>query len=95
MTLPFDHTHDLGFSRSGSEIALSQEWGGWLTWNAKDLSHSFMTMSLTSVNMVGWADVPDSDWGDFGMPSTYLVLSCSFQNRLLLTKVMQKVKVRG
>ena len=24
-----------------------------------------MTMILTSVTMVGWADVPDSDWGDF------------------------------
>ena len=22
-------------------------------------------MILTSVTMVGWADVPDSDWGDF------------------------------
>ena len=34
MTLPFDHTHDryLGFSRSGSEIALSQERDGRLTW---------------------------------------------------------------
>ena len=25
-----------------------------------------MIMILTSVTMVGWADVPDSDWGDFG-----------------------------
>ena len=67
MTLPFDHTHDfdLGVSRSESEIALSQEWGGRLTWNEKDLSHPFMTMILTSVTMVGWADVPDSDRGDF------------------------------
>ena len=24
-----------------------------------------MTMILTSVTMVGWADVPDSDWGYF------------------------------
>ena len=67
MTLPFDHAHDLdlGVSRSESEIALSQEWGGRLTWNEKDLSHPFMTMILTSVTMVGWADVPDSDRGDF------------------------------
>ena len=68
MTLPFDHTHDLDFgveiSRSESEIALSQEWDGQLTWNEKDVSHPFMTMILTSVTM-GWADVPDSDWGDF------------------------------
>ena len=69
MTLPFDHPHDLDLaveiSRSESEIALSQEWDGWLTWNEKDVSHPFMTMILTSVTMVGWADVPDSDWGDF------------------------------
>ena len=69
MTLPFDHTHDLDLgveiSRSESEIALSQKWGGRLTWKVKDVSHPFMTMILTSVTMVGWADVPDSDWGDF------------------------------
>ena len=37
MTLPFDHTHDLdlGVSRSKSEIALSQKWGGRLTMNEK------------------------------------------------------------
>ena len=65
MTLPFDHTHDLDpgveIARSESEIALSQEWDGWLTWNEKDVSHPFMTMILTSMTMVGWADVPDSD----------------------------------
>ena len=62
MTLPFDHTHDLdlGVSRSESEIALSQEWGSRLTMNEKDVSHP-----LTCVTMVRWADVPDSDQGDF------------------------------
>ena len=69
MTLPFDHTHDLDhgveISRSKSEMALSQEWDGRLTWNEKYVSHPFMTMILTSVTMVGWADVPDSDWDDF------------------------------
>ena len=67
MTLPFDHTHDLdlGVSRSEFEITLSQEWGGQLTWNEKDVSHPFMSMILTSVTMVGWMDVPDSDRGDF------------------------------
>ena len=69
MTLPFDHTHDLDsgveISRSESEIALSQQWDGRLTWNKKDVSHPFMTMILTSVTMVGWEDVQDSDWGDF------------------------------
>ena len=71
MTLPFDHTHDLDLrveiSRSESEIhvALSQDWDGRLTWNEKDVSHPFMTMILISLTMVGWADVLDSDWGDF------------------------------
>ena len=67
MNLPFDHTHDLdlGVSRSESEIALSQEWDGRLTMNEKGVSHPFMTMILTCVTMVGWADVPDSDRGDF------------------------------
>ena len=65
MTLPLDHTHDLDLgveiSRSESEIALSQELDGRLTWNEKDVSHPFMTMILTSMTMVGWADVPDND----------------------------------
>ena len=67
ITLLFNHTHDLdlGVSRSKSEIALSQEWGVRLTWNKKDLINSFMTVILTSMTMVGWADVPDSDRGDF------------------------------
>ena len=69
MTLPFDYTHDLDLgveiSRSESEIALSQEWDGRLTWDEKGVSYPFMTMILTSVIMLGWADVPDSDWGDF------------------------------
>ena len=34
--LLFDHTHDLGVSRSEPEIALSQEWDSQLTWNEKD-----------------------------------------------------------
>ena len=67
MNLPFDQTHDLdlGVSRSESGIALSQEWGGRLTWNKNDVSHPFMTMILTSVTMIGWADISDIDRGDF------------------------------
>ena len=67
MTLPFDHTHDLdlGVSRSESEIALFQELGGRLIMNKKDVSHPFITMIMTGVTMVRWADVPDSDRGDF------------------------------
>ena len=59
MTLPFDHTHDLdlGVWRSESEIALSQEWGGRLIMNEKDVSHPFMTMILTCVTMVRWTNV--------------------------------------
>ena len=36
-----------------------------------------MTMMLTSVTMVWWADVPDSErvTSDVGVPSTYLVIS--------------------
>ena len=67
MTLTFDHTHDLdlGVLRSESEIALSQEWDGQSTWIEKNVRHPFMTMILTSVTMMGWADVPDNDRGDF------------------------------
>ena len=66
MTLTIVHIHDLylGVSRSESEIALSQEWDGPLSWNEKDVSHPLMTMRVTSVTMVGWADVLDSDQGD-------------------------------
>ena len=66
MTLLFDHTHDLdlGVLRSEAEIALSQEWDGRLIMNEMDVSHPFMTMILTCVTMVRWADVPDSDQGD-------------------------------
>ena len=74
MTLPFDHTYDLDLgveiSRSESEIALSWEW------DEKDVSHPFMTMILTSVTMVGWADVPDSDWGDFKRRRAVDISSC-------------------
>ena len=80
MTLPFDYTHDLDLgveiSRSESKIALSQDWDGWLTWNEKDVSHPFMTIILTSLTMVGWADVPDSDWGDFRRRCAVHISSC-------------------
>ena len=58
MTFPLDHTHDLdlGVSRSELEIAISQEWGGLLTWNEKDVSHQFMTMMLISVTVWPWCD---------------------------------------
>ena len=31
----------------------------------KNVSHPFMTMILTCVTVVAWADVPDNDRGDF------------------------------
>ena len=67
MTLPFDHTHDLDLrvSMSHSETDTSQAWDGRLTWNVKDVSHPFMIMIMTSVTMVGKADMPGSDRGDF------------------------------
>ena len=46
ITLPLDHIHDLDLevSRSKLEIALSQEWEGWLTWNDRDMSRPLMTV---------------------------------------------------
>ena len=41
-------TLTLDVSRSEFEIALSQEWGGRLTMNEKDVSHPFMTMIFNS-----------------------------------------------
>ena len=77
MTFTFDHTNDLnlGVLRSDSEIALSQESEGWLTWKKKDTSHPFMTMILTSVTIMGWADVPDSDRGDFRCRQVFDIFS--------------------
>ena len=80
MTLPFDHTHDLDpgveNSMSESEIALSQEWDGRLTWNKKGVSHPFMTMILTSVTMGGGGGggqmyrIVTGVTSDVGVPST-------------------------
>ena len=56
MVLPFDHTHDLDLidSMSKFEIALLEELGGggggggwWLSLNERDVSRSFMTMTVT------------------------------------------------
>ena len=49
VTLIFDLTNDLDLvvSRSRFEIALFEEWGGWLTWNERDVSRYFMTMTVT------------------------------------------------
>ena len=86
MTLPFDHTHDLDLwvSRSESETALSQEWGIHSTMKEKDVSHPFMTMILTCVTMVGWADVPDSDRGDFRRRRSVDISSYIWNRRIFL-----------
>ena len=49
VTLTFDLTHDIDLvvSRSNFEIALFEEWVGWLRWNKRDVSRSFMTMTVT------------------------------------------------
>ena len=51
MTLPFEHTHDLDLevSRSKFEIALSHELEGRLIWKQRDVSHPFMSVTLTCV----------------------------------------------
>ena len=38
---------ELVVSRSRFEISLFEEWEGWLTWNERDVSLSFMTMTVT------------------------------------------------
>ena len=102
MTLPIDHTHDLdlGVSRSESEIALSQEWDGWFTWNKKYVSHhSFISMILTSVTMAGWADVPYSDRGDFRRQHAVHISSfrCILVNEkfCILIKISLKFVTKG
>ena len=57
-------TLTLNVSRSNFEIALSQELLVWLVWNENEVSYYDIGL-MTSVTMVGWADLPDSDWGDF------------------------------
>ena len=49
------------------------------------MSHPFMTMILTSVAMVGWADVPivTGVTSDVSVPSTYLVLQSVFFRPIL------------
>ena len=86
MTLPFDQTHDLdlGVSRSQARIALSQEWDGQFTRNEKYVGHSFMTMILTRVTMVGWAGVPNSNRGDFRRQGAIDISSSSEKNKMVL-----------
>ena len=56
VTFLFDHSHDLDleFSRSKFETALCWELEGRLTWNKRDLSWSFMAMTVTFVWPWSW-----------------------------------------
>ena len=77
MILPFDHTHDLdhGFSRSESEIAVSQEWAACWQWMKR----------MRVIHSWPWYWLVWPWWGgrmyrivtgvtsDVGVPSTYLV----------------------
>ena len=68
MILPFDHTHDLGLevSRSESGNSLISGMGQPIDMESKGCESSIHDHGIDlSVTMVGWADVPDSDRGDF------------------------------
>ena len=69
MVLPFDHTHeiDLLISRSKFKISLILGMGGGLIdieWNGCESIIHDHDCDLR-VTMVGWVDVPFSEWGDF------------------------------
>ena len=76
MAVPFDHTHDidLEISRSKFEIALFHEWEGCLIWNRRDMSLSFMTMTVT-FGLPWWGGwmylIGTGITSDVDMPSTY------------------------
>ena len=76
VTFPFNHTYDLGlgFSRSTFEITLSHVSEGWLIWNERDVSQSFMTMALILVWPLwgGWMHrIVNGVTSDVGVPFTY------------------------
>ena len=70
VTFTFDLTHDLDLvvSRSKFEIDLFEEWGGW---GVIDMDRKGWESIIHDhdcdlwVTMMGWVDVPYSDWGDF------------------------------
>ena len=97
MVLPFDHTHelDLVISRSKFEVALFEEWESWLTWNERDVSWSFMTMTDLWVTMVEWVYVLDSDWGDFKRRRVVDISSLSWFGQLSgIFKLMRLINVK-
>ena len=52
--------------------------------NKKDVSHPYMAMVLSSVTMVGWADVPDSDRGDFRCQRAIDISNYTYYRSLLV-----------
>ena len=79
VTLTFDLTHDIDLvvSRSNFEIALFEEWVGWLRWNKRDVSRSFMTMTVTC-GLPWWGGwmyhIVTGVTSDLSVPSKYLVI---------------------
>ena len=60
----------------------------------KDASHPFMTMKLTCVTMVGWADVPDSDWNDFRSQRA-VDLSCLLKALQVIATMQKRFFITG
>ena len=86
VTLTFDYKHGLGldFSRAMFEINLSQKSEGRLTCNERDVSRSFMTMTVTFVWpwWGGWMNgIVTEVTSDVGMSSTHLVFQVSLYSR--------------
>ena len=90
MTLSLDHTHDLDLGSFKVSVWNNLFSGrGWpidMERKGCELSiHAPWYWLVTSVTMVGWVDVPDSDRGDFrrwhavDIPS-YYVISGSYLN---------------
>ena len=97
VTLTFDPTHDLDLvvSRSKFEIAL---WGGggWLPWNERGVSRSFMTMIVTCGYpwWDGWMyRILTGVTSDVGVLSTYLVFpGCHCPEGITKTKVSENFR---
>ena len=76
MVLPFDHTHDLDpvVSMSKFEIALFQEWEGWLTWNERESIIHDHDCDLWVTMVGGWMyRIMTRVTSDVSVPSIYLV----------------------
>ena len=59
-------------------------------WTKRMSSHPFMTIILTSVTVVGWADVPDSDRGEFRRQCAVDISSSSLNSLTYDDEMMHK-----